>query len=66
MDPHQAWLDLADAIECNEWQSAEEIAQNLEAWLVAGGHPPAITGKAAFDRIVVRATLGAVANWDVL
>ena len=47
MDPNQAWLDLADAIACNEWQSAEEIAENLDEWLMKGGHPPAITGKEA-------------------
>ena len=65
MDPNQAWLDLANAIECNEWQSATEIAGNLEQWLLKGGNPPAITGKQTFDRIVTRSTIEAITTWEV-
>jgi hypothetical protein len=52
MDPTRTWLDLAAAVQTNDWESAEEHARNLLDWLRKGGYPPEITAQPHFDRIV--------------
>ena len=66
MDPNQAWSDLAEAVEKNDWGTATEIAENLAEWLAKGGLPPRITGGTAFDRVVARATIQSIATWEVV
>ena len=65
MDPNQAWHDLAEAIQKDDWGSAAEIADNLICWLARDGFPPTISGHRAFDRIVARATCESIAAWEV-
>ena len=65
MDPNQAWSGLLRAVEDDDWQSATEIAENLTDWIGKGGLPPTITGYESFDRIIARATLQAIAAWEV-
>lgn len=65
MDPDQAWKDLAEAIEEDDWPKAEEQAYNLIRWIEDGGFPPTVTGKEAFDAILVRDACSAVLSWEV-
>jgi hypothetical protein len=66
MDPNQAWSDLSQAVEADDWEEAEVSASNLLHWIGEGGFPPSITGNARFDRIVVKATCDAIAAWEVV
>jgi hypothetical protein len=66
MDPNAAWRDLSQAIADNEWQRAADIAAELMEWLDRDGFPPSITGRASFDRIVVRSTCTAIVAWEVV
>ena len=65
MDPNQAWSDLAQAVEDNDWGAATAIAENLAEWIAKDGLPPRITGRTGFDRIIVRATVQSIATWEV-
>jgi hypothetical protein len=64
MDPNQAWLDLASAIDDDDWDRASEIADDLLEWLTKGGFTPKVTGQPTFDGLVVRCTCEGVAVTD--
>ena len=64
MDPNQTWSDLSQAVKKNDWQHATELAEDLAEWIGKGGFPPTITGNAAFDRVVARATAESIATWE--
>jgi hypothetical protein len=64
MDPNQAWHDLAVAIVEDDWMRGAEIADGLLDWLRKDGFPPTITGRRAFDVLVVGSTCESIAAWD--
>lgn len=62
MDPNQAWRDLADAVDDDDWGRVAEIAEDLLEWLACGGFAPKITGQPTFDGIIVRSTCEGLAT----
>lgn len=66
MDPNVCWAGIADAVEKEQWEWACELADSLLAWVERGGFLPTITGKPAFDRIVIWQTCQAVKSWEVV
>jgi hypothetical protein len=55
MDPNAAWKEMAAAVENDDWEIADELAEGLLGWLERGGFPPSITGQDEFDRIAAKA-----------
>jgi hypothetical protein len=65
VDVQQTWVDLADAVERDEWGEAAELADDLMEWLAKGGSPPTITGKPKFDVVIAKAACDCLCAWDV-
>ncbi len=42
MDPQQAWKEMLDAWGLHDWESVDESADALLAWLGIGGFPPKV------------------------
>ena len=60
--PNQTWYELSHSISENVWESTVETAENLSAWLAAGGAPANVTGIVEFDRIVNSAHINYAKN----
>lgn len=65
MDPNRTWLEIAVAVEREEWERAAGLAQDLITWIDRGGFVPEVTGKLVFDRIIVYQTCDSLAAWEI-
>jgi hypothetical protein len=44
MDPQQTWLEMLEALQCEQWQEVADLAHSLCQWLDQGGFPPVTVG----------------------